>query len=36
MNKVSTSKQEIDRALDQIFKGFSFYSEPKEEKEVQR
>ena len=28
--------RELDKALDQMFKGFSFYSEPTEEREVQR
>jgi hypothetical protein len=26
--------RELDKALDQMFKGFSFYSEPTEEREV--
>jgi hypothetical protein len=33
---MKSPKQEIDKALDSIFKGFSFYSEPVEEREVQR
>lgn len=32
----SPMSKELDRVLDQMFKGFSFYSEPKEETEVQR
>lgn len=31
-----SNSKEVDRALDQMFKGFSFYSEPVEEQEVQR
>jgi hypothetical protein len=33
---MKSPKQDVDKALDQIFKGFSFYSEPVEEREVQR
>ena len=32
----SPRTKEVEKALDQMFKGFSFYSEPIEEKEVQR
>ena len=32
---ISNSK-EVEKALDQMFRGFSFYSEPVEEQEVQR
>ena len=30
----SPKNKELDKVLDQMFKGFSFYSEPKEETEV--
>lgn len=30
----SPQSKEVDKALDHMFKGFSFYSEPVEEKEV--
>ena len=33
---MKSPKRELDKALDSIFKGFSFYSEPVEEREVQR
>jgi hypothetical protein len=32
----SPKSRELDKALDHMFKGFSFYSDPKEETEVQR
>ncbi|CDW83472.1 UNKNOWN [Stylonychia lemnae] len=32
----SPRSKEVEKALDQMFRGFSFYSEPVEEKEVQR
>ena len=31
MSQAISPKKEIDKALDHIFKGFSFYSEPIEE-----
>ena len=39
LNQSQTAKspnKDLDKALDQMFKGFSFYSEPIEEAEVQR
>lgn len=39
MNQSQTAKspsKDLDKALTQMFKGFSFYSEPIEEAEVQR
>ena len=32
----SPNYKDVDTALDHMFKGFSFYSEPLEEREVQR
>jgi hypothetical protein len=36
MKSPKSNSKEVDMALDQMFKGFSFYSEPLEEQEVQR
>jgi hypothetical protein len=34
MRSPMSNSKEVDKALDYMFRGFSFYSEPVEEKEV--